>query len=259
MTSDDHTDGAGADGVDDVDDVDDVDGAPELSPAEEARVHDLLASLPDPEVPGDVEAWIAAALATGPATSGPASTTVLAARPPSGRWRHPRLLQAAAAVVVVALIGAVTIGTVGALSRDGGGSATTTGDAVSIDGAGPITASGRTYSPATLPVQVESLLGGSSPGAAAPQEATAGGPDLAAVTALVGNSATRQTCIDALAGTGGVQQVAIDVGVWNGKPAAVIVLPNENNPDQVDVWVVGRTCSDADNPFPYQYARVTRP
>jgi len=237
------------------------DGGPEptpLSAADEAAVHELLAALPDPEVPEDVRARIARAIAVAPPTSVTATRTTLpTATPPSGRWRHPALLQGAAVLVIVALIGAVVVGFV---TRTGNGGGTTGASTVAAGNPGPITVSGRSYTAATVPLAVPGLLTRAT--AAVPEvagDATVVAADLAAVTALVRDPARRQACIDQLAGAKGVQQVAIDVGHYNGKPAAVIVLPNESGGTSVDAWVVGPTCSDKDNPFPYLFQRVTRP
>ena len=145
---------------------DDIDGITPLSPEDESAVHDLLAALPDPPLPPDVEQRITAALGTGPGDTVPArpadtsaTSTVLAAspKPPSGSWRHPRVLQAAAVLVILALVGAVTAGIVTQDSASSGGSVTASNESV-----GPITTSGESYSPSTLPTQVLGLLNGGS-------------------------------------------------------------------------------------------------
>src|SRR6478752_3501132 len=83
-----------------------------LSAADEIEVSALLAQLPDPVLPDDVESRIAAALAHDPATEVPPAfphgTTVLPTHDdeePVHARRHPRVLQGAAALVALALIG----------------------------------------------------------------------------------------------------------------------------------------------------------
>ena len=43
-----------------------------------------------------------------------------------------------------------------------------------------------------------------------------------------------------------LEPLAIDIGEWEGQQAAVVVLPVENNPDKIEVWVIDPAC--ADNP-----------
>lgn len=254
-----------------------TDDPADLTPEDEAHVHELLAALPDPELPSDVEARIAAALAAPDATAGAATVLPAAdrssvpARPgtPSGRWRHPRLLQAAAVLVIFALVGAAGWGIIVARS-DNGGPGTVAGSA---SGTAPVTASGTAYTPANLAGQVDALLTGEQAGQSSKQSsedtADSGGStaelsastevDVAAVKALMQDPQSRQRCLDELSGVPGEQAVAIDVGSFNAQPAAVIVLPNADDAATLDVWVVGPTCSDADNPFPYRYQPVPRP
>ena len=56
----------------------------------------------------------------------------------------------------------------------------------------------------------------------------------------------------------GVTPLAIDIGLWNGKPAAVIVLPKDD-PTLAEVWVIKPSCStaNAEDPLIY-YATITR-
>jgi hypothetical protein len=103
--------------------------------------------------------------------------------------------------------------------------------------------------------------GGGSGGAKPEAEQSTGdtASDAAAVQALVNDPTRRDACIAALAGTSGVNALSIDVGTYEGRPAAVVVLPDPQNPARADVWIVGPTCSDADDPFPYSYYSVPLP
>ena len=190
------------------------------------------------------------------------------------------LLQSAAVLVLVALVGAVVVG---AVRHHGGGSTAPVA-------AGPVTVSGRNYAPATLAGQVRGLLVMASEAATAPAAAPATGaaplaapasPDrssaprpsaattgpssaatvagIAALAALVHDRAELTACIARLTGSTAVPQLAVDVGRYDGRAAAVIVLPSAASAGTVDVWVVGPTCSNRDDPFPYRYERDPRP
>jgi hypothetical protein len=294
-----------------------------LTQQQEAAIHDLLAALPDPVVPSEVAARITAALAAVPAETEPTGAmTVLpggysgsnggaadrSGGPPGAgegaghRWRSSRALQAAAALVVVALVG---VGAVTVLTSDEADAPATTaaptGPALALaqKEPGPITVSRTTYSAKNLDRRVQGLLtavtalsgdntlqdvprptGAEAQGQSAPtdlQMSTSDGQAAAeeakkqaaaehrferqreATTKLVNDSATRQACIDQLASVPNVQPLTIDVGRWQGKAAAVIVLADETNPTYVEAWVVGSTCSQADGVFPYSFERVPRP
>jgi len=296
------------------DDVSDTGDLPDLSPEDEAAVHDLLASLPDPEFPADVETRISAALAAertaahssaAPAALAP-TVTVLPDDTLPGRRRHAatpssgpgraRLLQVAAGVAVLALAGGIAI-SVGSHHSSGSGAGATVA-ASAAPTTPPITTSHVKYTDANLDAEVAALLGGPAAATATatatkksskPKHTVKSGTSLAAtggtaassttqtlssavptkhsptpisyagVLGLVTNASRRDACIAALAGQAGVQALAIDVGSYGGRAAAVFVLPDDYNPATIDAWVVGPTCSDADRPFPYSYHELARP
>ena len=82
---------------------------------------------------------------------------------------------------------------------------------------------------------------------------------LATVGALATSPAAAQQCLEDYLGVPGVAPLAIDIGLWEGKPAAVIVLPMADEPTLVEVWVINPTCSTSttDDPL-YYFATVSR-
>ena len=220
--------------------------------------------------------------AAGPADLAPARTVTPL---PTGRERSPvgmRVLQAAA--VVVLLLAGVGVG-VSALGGGGGsddssagGATRATADKAAESGAYPLTASGRDWTadavaqdaPKLLdgtlapPVAAQSLrerfaapsrddsggADGGSDQASTPAPATAG-----SAARLAGGPALAE-CVAALA-DGPVTPLAVDIATWQQQPAAVIVLPQPDDPTAVEVWVVAPTCSTADAKLLY-YANLPR-
>jgi hypothetical protein len=70
--------------------------------------------------------------------------------------------------------------------------------------------------------------------------------------------AAAQACLANYLNVTGVAPLAVDIGLWQGKPAAVIVLPLDD-PTLVQVWVIDPTCdaSSAQDPL-YYYATIRR-
>jgi hypothetical protein len=186
------------------------------------------------------------------------------------RLRGRVLQAAAAAVVLLAGIGLLVPLLQG---RDGSGgaadSASTAGGADSggAESAPVVQASGTDYTPRSVAAAVPRLLTGTvapraaktgpapgtpQPGGSAPAPSAAasdaperlrGGPGLAeCVTELAGEPTT---------------PLAVDLARYQGRPAAVIVLPTPGDPATVDVNVVEPSCARADARLLY-FARVPR-
>jgi hypothetical protein len=70
--------------------------------------------------------------------------------------------------------------------------------------------------------------------------------------------AAAQACLADYLDVTGVAPLAVDIGLWQGKPAAVIVLPLDD-PTLVQVWVIDPTCDTTSGQDPlYYYATVSR-
>jgi hypothetical protein len=270
---------------------------PELTPEQEAEVSALLARLPDPAMPDDVAARIDAALAGDPST-GPSvselTTETSGVWRPRGSW----LLQAAAVVVLLVIGAGITYGVV-LDRDDADPAAPLSAAASESTAALDVSQSGTLYTTDNLSREVRSLLaagtawstsggtaadedagavagsapGGDSAGAdaeersqsdeslgfSASQTVVPEGQTVEAVTALMADPQRRAACVAELTGRDDVAPLAIDVGRFLGRPAAVVVLPVEGGSGTAEAWLVGATCSDADAPFPLHYATVTLP
>jgi len=263
------------------------DPQPGLSSADESFVSGLLAGLPDPSMPPQVAARIDAALAElgplpAPAGQGGAPTVVPFAAPrrPAAGWRSPRVLQVAAALVLV-----VGAGVVGVKAISGGTTSTPSASSASATAVGAIvTMSNRAYSSTSLVPEVRSLVAASparaasagqvssaavpgavsapsAAGAPAASAAPAGaGPLDPALRTLTSSTTALAPCIAAIEDglTSYVAPIAIDAGSYDGKPALIVVLPGANNPDAYDVWVVGPTCGANKDAALISYQSVAR-
>jgi len=250
-----------------------------------ASLTDALSGLPDEPMPDHVWAQLAEAIAAEPVLTPAGSATVMpieAAR--RRRWGRPGIGVVAGAAGV-ALIGAIIVS-----SDFGGGDTATTlsesGDSAQDDrGADlPLTAyaatqSGTRYQEAALSSQVTELVaaratftptppvGDAQTASASPTTSISAEPgdqgtaeptpsDDESVAAMATDPAAAQACLEGYLNVAGVQPLAIDIGVWQGEPAAVIVLPDVN-PDLVEVWVIDPDCTGPDDPLFY-FATVAR-
>ena len=210
--------------------------------------------------------------ATDPAAATTATRTVTPLAADRGPVRGVRLLQAAAAVVLVLGVGALGVS---ALTHGGNGDTGTSSTADSAAGGGtaaaeaapvaPITASGRDWTSSTLRTSAAALVAGtvsraytlydrqaakdtdaggdaSAPSASPPAaqrelaNAAAGADRLADPTAL-------RACVANLAdGDESMQPLAVDLARWQGQPAAVLVFPTPDDPAVLDVYVVAPDC-----------------
>ncbi len=212
-----------------------------------------------------------AAAATDPVAPTAARTVTPVLPAGRGPVRGVRILQAAAAVVLVLGISAIGIsalprGGTDATSSSAGGSA---GDKAAPEAAGvPITESGRDWGPATVaaaaPRLAEGTLGtpvyrtdpqlapgdtsGGAGGAAGTPAPAASGPAALADPASLADCVTNLT-----AGTG--QPLAVDLAKWRGQPAAVLVFPSPDDPAALDVFVVEPSCPPG---LLLHFARVPR-
>lgn len=223
-----------------------------------ARVRRQLRLLPSPAMPADVAARLDAALTTKP-------RAVLAPRRRGWRWgtRTAALAAAAAAVLIVV---AVVVGTFRGSPpaptdpRAGGVASSTAARPQVVP-----QASGRDYTPAVLARGVDALLPGPGASPSAPRADTGPAtPGTAAEQALGAFPAGTARLLDpqALAGClaalgGPAAPLAVDLARFNGRPAAIVVVPAAT-PGRLDVWVVGPGCSRGDPQLRY-FSRVLRP
>jgi Putative zinc-finger len=184
---------------------------------------------------------------------------------------------AGAAAAVVAIAGAAVLGT--QVIRDNGGETTAATLAESApETAVPVTASGRDFAVEDLSAvarelvaapPAESVESAEQPGvmSAAPEDAgaeagadaEAAAPDAAApeagapaenrqgqddASSALGDPNRRDACYRAITGGRQVTPLAVDLGSYNGEPAAVVVLPSD--PDEASgpavAIVVGENC-----------------
>jgi hypothetical protein len=115
-------------------------------------------------------------------------------------------------------------------------------------------ATGTDYDPATLPDQVNDLVGDVQSGEAVRARTDYRTDDVLPSTALDGDEASAlgalgseagiSGCLEAI-GAAGQLPVAVDLATYQGQPAAVVVLPSAGG--GLDVWVVARTCAPGDD------------
>jgi hypothetical protein len=251
---------------------------PEATPEQEAHVAALLGSLraDDPEIPEHVAARIDGVLAelrrTEPvplaglagavpladsedsdraATGAGADATVLPMpRRESSTSRTFRWVAGAAAAVVVLGGGAAVLS--GALGGGAtSGSSVTAADSASGGGPVPLRSTGTDYSSDALAAQAQSLVAEAAKGGTTtPEIAPEATPDTAATDAsgspdarTLLTSASVAACLEQLTGAPGATPVAIDQGTYEGKPADVVVLPSPDDPQRLEVWVIGPGCT----------------
>lgn len=79
------------------------------------------------------------------------------------------------------------------------------------------------------------------------------------VAGLATSPAAAQACLEGYLDASGVAPLAIDIGTWDGSPAAIIVLPDGADPTLAVVWVIDPECDDtgAEDPLIY-YATISR-
>ncbi len=250
--------------------------------ADLAALTDLPARLAAAGDTGPVPELVAARLdralaAAAEDTTGSAATaaarTVTPLAPDSGPVRGMRLLQAAAAIVLVLGVGALGVSALTDGGNGDAGSSTAGRAADSAGGSGaaaeaatvaPITASGRDWTAPAIRADASALVTGTvgrtyalydrqaaksaeldgatpDPAASAPAQrdlaSAAGGADRLA------DPAALRACVANIAdGDASLQPLAVDLARWQGQPAAVLVFPTPDDPASLDVYVVAPDC-----------------
>lgn len=246
----------------------------ELAALDEVRGR-LAAADPVGPVPDDlVQRWdqALAAAATEPGSTA-ASRTVIPLRSPQRQApRAMRLLQVAAVIVLVFAGGGLAVsaldGLGGSSSQDSAGStANDAAGAPEADASFPVSASGRDWTAATLqdaapalatgdlvPTTASRLRAGDS--GASPEASEGAARELAdAPAGRLSGGPPLASCAAQLAGTP-VTPVAVDLASYEGKPAAVLLLPTTDDPASLDLFVVEPACPPGSLLF---FARVPRP
>ena len=85
-----------------------------------------------------------------------------------------------------------------------------------------------------------------------------GAAKLARVAPMATDPAAAQACLEQYLGAPDVVPLAIDIGWFQGKLAAIIVLPSSTNPDKAEVWIVDPGCSGPDSVVLY-FANIPLP
>jgi hypothetical protein len=232
---------------------------------DQVAVSALLRRVPDPgPMPSEYAARLDSAIVSAQAdrqaaatASGSSSATVLPLAPSarsSSRWgaiaesRFTKILVAAAAVVVIGAGGYAAFHrtTSSNPTASGGsldssaqaptaGAVPTRGSVQSLDEV-PVQSSGTAYTKGNVAAQVASRLS-SVAGAIQPQANKAAAE---AAGSTLGTVAGIKACLTAIAAPTAVPEL-IDLATFEGKPAAVLVLPDTDGTKEV--WVVSRTCS----------------
>jgi hypothetical protein len=258
-----------------------------------AALTEALGQLPDaPAEPMPDQLWkrLSAQLAAEPVTTPEGSATVVPLAAERTRRRPGIGLVAGAAGV--ALLGAIAVSV---LMNDGSGVDTLSSAGSAADDGAVETApslppqvfaasrSGTVYKQDQLDEQVVQLVsarsatataspsasatisesagstGGSTPepgGSASSDSAVA--KELRTVGPMATDPAAAQTCLEDYLDVDGIAPLAIDIGFWQGQPAAVIVLPL-SDPTQAQVWVINPTCDADSSQDPlYYFATVSR-
>jgi hypothetical protein len=253
---------------------------------------DTLAGLgPSPSEPMPDEVWsdLVAVLSAEPVATPQGSATVVPLRSPARRRRPGLGLVAGAAGV--ALLGAIGVSFV---MNDGESVNTLSGSSSSADSAGEpesslsaaafaATRSGTQYREDQLDEQVVELVAArpsatamqaqdtsaspsssASPGTSESADESTPSDGVGALSKLlrtagpmVTDPAAAQQCLEDFLDVRGTAPLAVDIGIWQGKPAAVIVLPPEGeDANLVQVWVINPACDPAGEDSIYYFATI---
>ncbi|MGH8969891.1 MAG: hypothetical protein ACRDV1_08085 [Actinomycetes bacterium] len=211
-------------------------------------------------MPADVAARLDSALTASPDAPGAvgASRTVTPLQRPVPRTsRSTRLLQAAAVLVLLLAGGAIGVSAfVGERADQVAGSADGAAEDAApkaAPGEFPVISSGTDYTADSVVTAVPRLLASTSRTRLnAPQEYST---DAGAEASDLRGGKPLADCVTNLA-EGPVTPVGVDLAEFNGRPAAVIVLPTPGDPTHVDVYAVEPSCPRGNF---LHFARVARP
>jgi hypothetical protein len=251
------------------------------------QVSRTLADLPPVTVPDAVAARWAAALAAEPvlAPAGGGATVVpMSPREPtgSGKWGGRGLAVAAtgAGILLVAAL-AYPMLTGGSDNTPPAASGATSTERATIDQAAipAATTSGTQYRTAALETQVATELSTyQTPAVTASDTAispdvsptvtvssvgtpgtmsASGGTSAPSGPLLVVDRAAELACLSSVLLPGTVP-LLVDVATYEGKPAVVIVVPADNDPSRMDIWVMARHCTASQSHLLY-WTRTDRP
>jgi hypothetical protein len=258
-----------------------------------AAVTATLAELPPVTMPDAVWERLSAAVAAEPVLTPEGAATVV----PLGEARQRRSWRPGMGLVAgaagVALVGAIVVPMLNSSSSSdlagGDGSVTADGGAPAESASVPPVAyvasrTGTDYQPEALERQATSLVASRSaftatatlppeasskpnpedtaPAPSGTPSATPSGTPLDSATPdvvlkLTAGPAAAQACLESYLDAPGIMPLAIDIGTWDGEPAAVIVLPNDADPTAADVWVIDPDCTGPEDPLFY-FATISR-
>jgi hypothetical protein len=161
-------------------------------------------------------------------------------------WRRLREQPRIAIAVAAAGVGILALGGFGVKSLVGSGSGASVTDSIPGGGAGHslVTRSGIDYTASTLAAQVPALLARVSSGSPATSTRPAAGPVSTPASGVVSAKTVADplqlaSCLVGL-GESGRTPLAVDLARYQGREAAIIVLPGKAGGH--DVWVVARSC-----------------
>lgn len=211
--------------------------------ADQRAVRELLRALADPgpmpaSTARDLDAALREAAGAGPAPGPTVLPSTTAASRTAAR-SHPAIRRTlvAAAVVVLLVGGAGTL-----LARQqptpqsatsAGGSARSQSAPAPAEAGGPaasVVASGTAYTRANVVTKAANLARSMRAGTLAPQ--------LAVPTGALGSASGLDGCLRALGAPS--RPIVVDLATYEGRPAAVLVLPEDGGGEAV--WVVARDC-----------------
>lgn len=242
-----------------------------------------LLHLPPEPMPDEVWQSLSEALAADPVVTPAGSATVVpldATR--RRRWARPGIGLVAGAAGV-ALVGAIVVPSLSGSDNEvsstagGGPSAAADNEAGVPMAAYAATTSGTKYQEEAIDSQVTQLVASRSdletgdvsgetatgisaaPSISPTGEAFTDGPKPGghrSVAAMATDPAAAQACLEEFLESPGIAPLAIDIGTWQGEPAAVFVLPVPD-PTSAEVWVIDPDCSGPDTRV-YYFATVSR-
>lgn len=214
--------------------------------ADLTEVRRALAAAPAPTMPSDVADRIDTAI-----TTAARDDRVVPLRRPLHRRRVFQVAVAAAAVVVVAVGGVATTrailtggGTVSSAEGSGPGAGPPTAGAPQpMSGAPvlPVLTTNTNYGAGSMDDQVAALVRDRM-ARGSPEQPDAGTGRVPTALQQLTEPDRLRGCIEAATGDADRRPVVVDLARYEGRPAAVIVLPSGAS-GRLDVWVVGGSCS----------------